>query len=635
MSAALRHELEDLIRRDLLGPAGGEQETITEQSVRNRYLLGMLAPLKVIEVDVEPFDELADGSEDNAEEGTAEPSTPAKRGVAPSTFGMSFCVDLAESAFEAEAHWGQYLREPDADGKLVWKRYPRGSSLTFPLQEGRLREWSPDTESPHVVVRGRVRRRASHWSVTLFLSNEQEEGRPRDMYWLFQAELAVRGRFARRPGQGHVSTLDAVSRLEDQTNEMLYRREVEFGRGHGTGVEWDLAEERSDQAVRICSAAMPRAVVRTVKQCEVPGLNIDMQELAEAADGDLVGKLRPLTEAYSAWIGELEARRTAEADLLDYTDASAQVVARAREVLGRLEEGIALLAANADAREAFRFANRAMWQQRVRSVWIEARKTDPARQLADVDIPKNRSWYSFQLAFILINLPGLTSLHHPDRGAGPYAGADLLWFPTGGGKTEAYLGLAAYTMAMRRLQKNEGGRDGENGVAVLMRYTLRLLTLQQFQRAATLICACEQIRLADTAKWGETHFRLGLWVGRKTTPNRTAQSAEVVEALRSGRRPVFGVGSPHQFAACPWCGAVIDPGQHITVEHYPAGRARTLIFCGDARGQCEYSRRQSADEGLPLLVVDEEIYRRPPAMLIATVDKFAQMAWQSRRCSVR
>ena len=124
-TAPLRQELEDLIRRDLLGPAGGEQETITEQSVRNRYLLGMLAPLKVIEVDEEPFEELADSSEDNAEEGTAEPSTPAKRGVAPSTFGLSFCLDLAETAFEAEARWGQYLKDADADGKPVWKRYPR------------------------------------------------------------------------------------------------------------------------------------------------------------------------------------------------------------------------------------------------------------------------------------------------------------------------------------------------------------------------------------------------------------------------------------------------------------------------------------------------------------------------------
>jgi hypothetical protein len=496
------------------------------------------------------------------------------------------------------------------------------------LQESNLPAWAPEKEWPQVVVRGRIRRRAEHWSVTLFLCNEQTEDRPRDMYWLFQAQLIVKGRFARRPGQMHVSTLDAVSRLEDRTNEMLYRHELEFARGHGIGVEWELAQGRTDEAVLIRTAAMPRAIVRSVEQSVIPGLVTDMKELAEAPDAELTAKLRPLRDAYAAWIARLEERRTSEADLATYSDVSAQVVARTREALDRMDEGIALLESNADARDAFRFANRAMWQQRIRSVWIEERKTEPSRQIADVDVAQNRSWRAFQLAFILINLPGLTSLSHPDRDTGPFAGADLLWFPTGGGKTEAYLGLAAYAMAVRRLQKNAGGRDGENGVAVLMRYTLRLLTLQQFQRAATLICACEQIRLADPDRWGETPFRLGLWVGRKTTPNRTAQSAEVVEALRSGRRPVFGVGSPHQFPACPWCGAAIDPGQHITVEHYPSGRARTLIYCGDSLGQCEFSRRKSPDEGLPLLVVDEEIYRRPPAMLIATVDKFAQMAWQ-------
>jgi hypothetical protein len=184
-TAPLRQELEDLIRRDLLGPAGGEDEIVTEQSVRNRYLVGMLAPLKFIEEDEEPAEELADGTEDNAEEGTAEPSTPSNRGVAPSTFGLSFCLDLAETAFEAEAHWGQYLREQDAEGKPIWKRYPRGGSRNMPLKEGNLAAWAPDTECPQVVVRGRVRKRDGHWSVTLFISNEQAESRPRDMYWLF------------------------------------------------------------------------------------------------------------------------------------------------------------------------------------------------------------------------------------------------------------------------------------------------------------------------------------------------------------------------------------------------------------------------------------------------------------------
>lgn len=625
--ASLRQEFEDLIRRDLLGPAAGEEETITEQSVRNRYLLGMLAPLNITETDEEPLDELADDTEDNPEEGTAEPSTPApKRNATPSAMGLSFCCGVEETDIQVKARWGQYLREQDADGNSVWRRHPRGGTQTVPLTEGNLLPWAPDKDAPNVVVRGRMRRRDGHWSITLFLSNEQQENRPREVYWLFQAQLEIRGRFAQRPSQGHVSTLDAVSRLEDRTNEMLYRQEVEFARGHGTSVEWELVEGRWDQAGIIRTATMPGAVVRTVEQLELPTLVTDMKELA-GQDCDLVTGLRPLTEAYTTWITKLEGRQTVEADLLGYTDASEKVVERARIVLQRLEEGIALLKENADASDAFRFANHAMWQQRVRSVWIDMRKTDPTRQLAEVDIAKNRSWRAFQLAFILINLPGLTSVAHPDRAVGASAGADLLWFPTGGGKTEAYLGLAAYTMAIRRLQKNLGGRDGENGVAVLMRYTLRLLTLQQFQRAATLICACEQIRLSDTARWGETPFRLGLWVGRKTTPNRTSQSAEVVEALRSGKRPVFGVGTPHQFPACPWCGALINPGQHINVEHYPAGRARTIIYCGDPLGQCGYSRRNSPDEGLPLLVVDEEIYRRPPSMLIATVDKFAQMAW--------
>lgn len=625
---ALREELVDLIQRDLLGPAGGEDEVIIESTVRNRYLLGMLAPRQMLEEDEDPPEELADASEDSPEDGTTEPSTPLARGITPSTLGLSFCLSLNETSFEVEARWGQYRREKDNDGKSIWQRYPRGGSRKLELVEGPVKQWAPDRECPYVRVRGRIRRRNDHWSVTLFLSNEQSESKPRDYYWLFQAQMILKGHFTRRPGQGRVSTLDAVSRLEDQTNEMLYRRDLEFARGHGIAVECELAEGRRDQAVMIRTSSMPRSTVRNVRQPRVPGLVIDMKELAEASDADLLSMLRPLTVEYGAWIGGLDQRRTTETDLAPYAEAATQVVERARAALNRLETGIQVLAESAEARDAFRFTNEAMWRQRVRSVWIEKKKTAPSSPLEEADIPENRSWRAFQLAFLLMNLPGLTNLEHPDRGSDPYANADLLWFPTGGGKTEAYLGLAAYAMAIRRLQKDAGGRDGENGLAVLMRYTLRLLTLQQFQRAATLICACEQIRQRDPAKWGQNLFRLGLWVGAKTTPNSTKECASVVTTLRSGQRPSFGRGTPHQFPTCPWCGSDIDPGQHIAVEEYPAGRARTLIYCGDSRGQCEYSRRQAPDEGLPVVVVDEEIYRRPPSMLIATVDKFAQMAWR-------
>ena len=228
-------------------------------------------------------------------------------------------------------------------------------------------------------------------------------------------------------------------------------------------------------------------------------------------------------------------------------------------------------------------------------------------------------------------MPALTDLGHPDRAESCDATADLLWFPTGGGKTEAYLGLTAYTLAIRRLQGTVAGHDGMHGVAVLMRYTLRLLTLQQFQRAAALICACEVIRreanAAGRSVWGDAPFRIGLWVGQRVTPTRTAQSAEVIKQVQSSPRATGGIGSPIILTSCPWCGAPINPRLHMAVETAVAGLGRTLVYCGDSTGACPFAAPNAPREGLPVLVVDEEIYRQLPSLLIATVDKFAQMPW--------
>ena len=204
--------------------------------------------------------------------------------------------------------------------------------------------------------------------------------------------------------------------------------------------------------------------------------------------------------------------------------------------------------------------------------------------------------------------------------------ADLLWFPTGGGKTEAYLGVSAFTMAIRRLQGELGGYDASRGLAVIMRYTLRLLTIQQFQRATTLICAMEMIRREDPEKWGEIPFTIGLWVGGKVTPNTTEKAHEAILAVKAGKRQLSS--SPHQITACPWCGAEIVETRDIEVRRFKPDVGRTLIYCGDPKQRCAFSKRHSRDLGIPVSVVDEEIYRRPPSMLIATVDKFAMMAWK-------
>jgi hypothetical protein len=272
-----------------------------------------------------------------------------------------------------------------------------------------------------------------------------------------------------------------------------------------------------------------------------------------------------------------------------------------------------------------------MWKQRVHTLAGEAlRKTDGlslADALAQVDEPPNRSWRPFQLAFVLMNVPSLADPCHQER-TGDEGLVDLLFFPTGGGKTEAYLGLTAFTLAIRRLQGEVAGRSGADGVAVLMRYTLRLLTLQQFQRAAALICACELLRrerLASDPRWGTTPFRIGLWVGRKSTPTNTDQAIEW--AQRASRSPTGSggaTGSPMQLARCPWCSTDLKAGRDLKVDK---DQGRTLLLCSDKTGACAFTGRNSPGEGLPVVVVDSELYRLVPSLVIATVDKFALMPW--------
>jgi hypothetical protein len=651
----LRAELEQLVLADLLGPAGGPEEEVAERNVRDRYLVGMLAP-KGQQIKPEEQEELAADGTVNNEEGPREITIPATPTMFPSSFGMSFCVDSATTELEVQANWGRYSRQESATltteatgaARRIWKRQPRGGTVIIPLVEGKVEPQILDPEQPDVVVQGRVRQNPDAWIVTLFLVNTQEEPKQlRDSAWIFQPEMEVRAPdgsaiFRRRAVRRWNCGSDAVISLENQGLAMLYRDKVEFAIGHGVSVHAEISQDDPTSAHRLVTRIIPAyEVPQTTAPTadEIPGFSadmFDMKVLAETSTTDLASTLAPLTTAYAEWIAQQTARiGDPTTDLGDFKEAAEKAMSDCQVAQERIAEGIALLGRDPNAAEAFRFMNRAMWEQRVHTlISAQTRRGLPANR-EELDIPKNRTWRPFQLAFILLNLPSLTELHHQDRSDPTQAITDLLWYPTGGGKTEAYLGLTAYTLAMRRLQGEIGGRSGEAGVAVLMRYTLRVLTLQQFQRAAALLCACEVIRQEAVAKgdqrWGDTPFRLGLWVGQRTTPNSTEQSAEAVrqdrgQFQRSG--VVGGSGSPYQLTNCPWCGSKIDPARHIKVDTRVF--SRTYIYCGDPYGRCPFTERHSPNEGLPVLVVDEEIYRLLPALLIATVDKFAQMPWNGR-----
>jgi hypothetical protein len=357
---------------------------------------------------------------------------------------------------------------------------------------------------------------------------------------------------------------------------------------------------------------------------------LDMEALSKLDGPGAAAALRPLADAYDHWLDRQEQRM----GLLGAAEAEAarSAIVDARTIAGRLRLGIELLGTDAIAAECFAFANHTMWQQRLHTLVGLFRREDPKLSLAEaeaqVSAKPNWSWRPFQIAFVLLNLPSLTDPTHAERQLDTGT-ADLLFFPTGGGKTEAYLGLTAYTLAMRRLQGEIDGHSGEGGVGVLMRYTLRLLTSQQFQRAATLICACEvrrrELIASGDERWGETPFRIGMWVGGSVSANKTQDAARDLDDLRNTGW-AKGAG-PTALVACPWCGEELDPKRDAQSDQH---LWRTLITCGDSKGRCPFTARRSGGEGIPVVSVDEEIYRLLPDLVIATADKFAQLPWQGQ-----
>ncbi len=323
-----------------------------------------------------------------------------------------------------------------------------------------------------------------------------------------------------------------------------------------------------------------------------------MEELASLDPAALVASVDELAVAYRGWIN---AQNTAASTLNpDRQHTSDGLMVLARDALERIQGGARLLQTDPQVLTAFRLANQAMA--------MAARRQRPHEAPA---------WRLFQLAFLLLNLEGLADPAHPDR-----ATVDLLFFPTGGGKTEAYLGVAATAMLLRRLRHRDDAHQGA-GVTVLLRYTLRLLTLDQLGRAATLTCALEQLRLADPTLLGEKRFAVGLWVGRKATANRMEDAAKQVRDYHRNSRDPRNA-PPLPLVGCPWCGAAFTANSfHIHAE----GRTPMALRVGCDDVGCAYSFATNP-QGIPVVVVDEQLYRELPPFLIATVDKFALLPWR-------
>ena len=633
----VREALVEALKADLVGPM--KDDEIIPSPPSRWYLTGFLVPTAATEE--QRIDALADEALENEVDqdqvDSASDDVRPPRPFLPSSMGLSFLVPEGVAELAVTVGWGDYLelgeqetREWMEQERARWRSDAR--ELPAPAQDDeedeeppelRFRYWRraesfertvtvqlgsrepvPVPGSDGVVLRvvQASRPPAGTQSISLFLVNARtafEKGASNaDQRSIFDVQLQV----VCASGFSARHRVVATEHPDDLRNDLQFRNHCEWAVGHGVASE-AVVEEGGCRTVR--TTWLPRASVYRMKATEVDDVTLSMDELANLSDADALQRgMAPLLADYERWIGEQRAlvpglseerQRTATA-LLDEAELA----------LGRMAEGIEVLR-DADALRAFRLANAAMAEA--------ARKARPD----DAD-PK---WRLFQLAFVLLNLAGSTDTGHPDR-----MRVDLLFFPTGGGKTEAYLGVAAYVLALRRIRAR-GRPDEGAGVAVLLRYTLRLLTLDQLRRAAQLICALEVLRRAQPGLLGTRRFSIGLWVGRSGSANRLQDVIKPMRQLKS-TGSVRGGPPPVPLARCPWCDTELTPDSFLLVPDQKNAKA---LVAGCPNLECEFCFGADADlpehqDGLPIVVVDEQVYRELPSIVVGTVDKFASLPWR-------
>lgn len=592
---------EVIVRRleaDLVGPQSEDEELSSRPT--DVYLTGILWPYSYGS-DAEDDDRLGAAGAPEGPEGTDPEAdvVPASSVQKPAVMGISFALRGIGNEISVSCRFARYKLQT-VDERKLWKRVGiEISSLPVDCRPGQ-REidlGQHDSGADGAVLHVRIVATAEGRIGTVSFINKSDAGESRDdseQRTFFQTHLEI------SPGDGLVlvprPSRDAADGLDrdDASNDLLFRDVFEFASGHTCSAVWSEPAFSTDECgfvEHVATTWLPTQTVKDVsseghsvfRRLAEQGVNLEASALASASGPELRDTLSRFVDAYSDWIGKEEGRLPKLAER--YRDVATSNLADCRSVRDRMAAAIAALE-DPRIRRAFQLANHAMDVQFAWSVGPSG--------------PKLR-WRPFQLGFLLLSMCSTVDETHVDRRT-----LDLLWFPTGGGKTEAYLALIAFTAFYSRLcdpeQRNEG-------VVAVMRYTLRLLTTQQFARASAMLLACEAIRTGRIAspgnrdELGTRPFSIGLWVGGDATPNSRSISYQALQGARE-------CPSPAQVAACPSCTKKLrwrqeQPRDAVTAECLTSG----CVLNGP----------------LPIWTVDEDIYHERPTLLLGTVDKFAQI----------
>lgn len=602
------------VERYFVGPSAADE--VIDDNPWDFYHTAMLwPPDHRIDADEDDHDN-ASGMRDDSSEGILNMANCAQQ----SAMGISTQLERKNQILTIDINWGEYVGfckcHQDRSITYNWKKERKYHKADAWRRESNQKTFTinVDIASPNdkeiifshdgLEVQKILRETDEAIILTVVLVNKRE-GTSETRYdkLIYQPKIKLVAQ-SDTPFKGRVNTGNRINDEEYWLYELLYRDSRQYAVGHGCSANWD---DRNDNIFEVSTIWIPRQIVSKASS-DLPVdfsdtekkplfdntdfLNLDVLSKQEHKKST-IAKLKNLTKVYKNWIDQrqeeiLEVTANFGDDVEQVRSAAEKNIIFCREQFSRIDAGIDYLAeeCNANAWKAFCLANE--------SIAASMRKARPDRE------PR---WRIFQLAFILLSLPSTMVRGHDDRDV-----LDLIWFPTGGGKTEAYLGLSAMLLFYRRLTAESP--EAAAGTAVITRYTLRLLTIQQFERAATMICAAN----ITSEKYNEFNsykkFSIGLFVGGAATPNKLEKAAEILN----------GVGDDDNCSTlpiqkCPWCQSDL----HQYQQSISTSTIELITPCSNT--ECEFHT------GLPISVVDEQIYEHPPSIVIGTVDKFAMMAW--------
>ncbi|MDQ0481081.1 helicase-related protein [Guptibacillus hwajinpoensis] len=677
------NNFEDLNTNYYWNKAGLKEEVIQKDNPSRRYAAGMLYPMKLKDKDLDenelvvevvnndqqsefydPANKTGEGEEEIDEESGLDDVVSKVRqdDSMPSSMGMTFCISNDAKSFAVNFNGGIYEKQKihvdithtdESESKQKKYKYDQQWWLRtsiFASKEIELLDFNSDKKvsvkefplSIHDNIKNKIkninlklhiqcRPKKNYMLLTVTVINvTTPQGKFNlNEFTVFQSQMNI----AAKPGS-FLNYPKAFERNLDLTkdewnNELLYKNKFNYAFGHSCSVIWDqyahnISEINSTFIPRYETESMTPDVALNVGGKEM-NLKIKMHDLMNAESySDLLRILQPLVTGYNDWITKREEEmQSLEGELKEAAEVNLKFC---KESLNRIRKGLKLLK-QPKIFQAFKMANQAILLQQIngktpRNAYYEKHDTgleliiektfsESTKKISDLNSSEN-SWRAFQIAFILLSIQSLVEKDSVDREI-----VDLIWFPTGGGKTEAYLGVAAFQMFYRRLQD-----PNDAGVDIIMRYTLRLLTADQFQRASRLICAMEYVRRKNESKLGSIPYSIGIWVGSKTSPNTNKEAFKKVKAMMKSKGPENLV-----VTRCPWCGCKLGKvkvkggtSPNTKIIGFKNHKNQLIVCCPD--NECDFH-----DE-IPVYFVDETIYEKQPTFLIGTIDKFVQLTWR-------